>query len=149
MAKSVAVQATLTNEMLQFTAAAGDNPEIIFNYPPPMGDGPGYNPLELFLMSLAVCSSTASVILLRGMKKTVSGVSVHAQGILRRKPPTSFEKVVLEFIFTSPDATDHDAQQAVRLAEETYCPVWAMLRNNVEVAFTCTVITPEEQAKSA
>ncbi len=149
MAKSVAVQATLTNEMLQFTGAAGDNPEIVFNYPPPMGDGPGYNPLELLLMSLAVCSSTASVILLRGMKKTVSGVSVHAQGTLKRKPPTSFEKVALEFIFTSPDATDHDAREAVRLAEETYCPVWAMLRDSVAVASTCTVMTPEEQIKTA
>ena len=149
MAKSVEAQATLTNEMLQFTGTVGDNPEIIFNYPPPMGDGPGYNPLELLLMSLAVCSSTASVILLRGMKKTVSGVSVHAQGTLRRKPPTLFEKVVLEFTFTSPDATDHDVQQAIRLAEETYCPVWAMLKNSIEIASTCTVITPEECLKSA
>ncbi|MBW2672996.1 MAG: OsmC family protein [Deltaproteobacteria bacterium] len=149
MAKSVEAQATLTNEMLQFTGTVGDNPEIIFNYPPPMGDGPGYNPLELLLMSLAVCSSTASAILLRGMKKTVSGVSVHAQGTLRKKPPTSFEKVVLEFTFTSSDATDHDVQQAIRLAEETYCPVWAMLKNSIEIASTCTVITPEECLKSA
>jgi hypothetical protein len=38
---------------MKFRGVAGGNPEIITDYIPPMGDGEGYMPLELFLVSLS------------------------------------------------------------------------------------------------
>jgi putative redox protein len=66
------VTVTLTNNKLQFTGISPSNPDrlITFDYKPPIGDGDGYNGLELLLMSLAGCSSTAIVFLLRKMEKT-------------------------------------------------------------------------------
>ena len=84
-------------------------------------------------MSLAACSGSTIVFLLRRMKKTVTGLKVHAKGIRREKHPTSFETIHLDFTLHSPDANEGDMQKAVQLSEETYCPVWAMLKNNVEV----------------
>ena len=85
-------------------------------------------------MSLTVCSASTIVYLLRKMRKAVTGFEVHAKGIRREQHPTSFQRISLEFTLHSPDAEDVDMQNAIQLAENTYCPVWAMLKGNVEVA---------------
>jgi putative redox protein len=93
----------------------------------------GYNGLELLLMSLTGCSATAIVYLLRKMRKTVSGLEVNAKGIRREQPPIKFEKIFIEFILNSKDTKDTDIQKAIQLAEQSACPVWQMIKNNVEV----------------
>jgi putative redox protein len=87
----------------------------------------------LLLMSFAGCSGTAIAFLLRKMGKTVSGLRVKAKGIRRDQPPLKFEKIFLEFTLDSKDVRDMDIQRAIRLAEDSVCPVWQMIKNNVEV----------------
>ena len=84
-------------------------------------------------MSFAGCSGTAIVYLLRKMKKDISGMKVNAKGLRRDTPPIKFEKIFIEFILNSKDAKDDDIQKAIQLAEESVCPVWQMIKNNVEV----------------
>jgi putative redox protein len=33
----------------------------------------------------------------------------------------------------STDVTEADMQKVIKLSEDTYCPVWSMLKGNVEV----------------
>ena len=91
--EEVAVQ--LINQKVKFTGVSKANPDqpITFDYKPPMGDGEGFNGLELLLMSLSGCSATAVVYLLRKMGKTVSGLEVNAKGVRREQPPIKFEKI--------------------------------------------------------
>jgi len=133
MAEEVAVTVNLTNQKVQFTGVAGSNPAITCDCKPPVGDGTGYTGLELLLMSLATCSGTSVVHVLRKMRKSITGCEVHANGIRREQHPRSFEKISLEFTLHSPDTQDAEIRKAIQLSEETYCPVWAMLKNNVEV----------------
>lgn len=136
------VSVRLTNERVQFIGVSPSNPDrpVTFDYQPPIGDGQGYNGLELLLMSLAGCSGTAIVYVLRKMRKTITGLQVHAKGLRRSQPPIKFEKITLEFVVTSPDATEADLQKAAQLAEESGCPVWQMIKNNVEVVSKCTIV---------
>jgi len=129
------VRVRLTNEKVQFTGVSTGNPDraIPFDYKPPIGDGQGFNGLELLLMSLSGCSATAVAYLLRRMGKTVSGLEVHARGIKSEKPPIKFEKIMLEFGLSSCDTKESDLQRAIQLAEQSVCPVWQMIKNNVEV----------------
>jgi len=83
-------------------------------------------------MSLAGSSATAVVYVLRKMGKDVSGMKVIAQGV-RKSQPIKFEKIHLEFLVNSKDAQDADIQKAIQLAEESLCPVWQMIKNNVVV----------------
>jgi len=125
----------LTNQKVQFTGMSKSNPDrpIAFDYKPPPGDGQGYNGLELLLMSLSGCSATAIVYLLRKMGKDISGLKVHAKGIRRDQPPIKFEKIFLEFVVNSKDTKDTDMLKAIQLAEGSVCPVWQMVKGNVEV----------------
>jgi putative redox protein len=129
------VTVRLINQKVKFTGVSSANPErpVTFDYKPPIGDGEGYNGLELLLMSLSGCSATAIVYLLRKMGKTISGLEVNAKGIRRDQPPIKFEKIFLEFILNSKDTKDADIQKAIQLAEQSVCPVWQMIKNNVEV----------------
>jgi putative redox protein len=67
------------------------------------------------------------------MGKTVSGLEVKAKGIRTNYPPVKFQKIFLEFILSSKDVKDPDIQNAIHLAEKEVCPVWQMIKNNVEV----------------
>ncbi len=133
MAEQLEVTVNSTNQKLGYTGVLRSLPPITIDYIPPLGDGQGYMPLELLLMSLAACSGGTVAFLLRKMGKNVSGVKVNAKGIRREQHPTSFQRIILEFILTSEDTKDSDIQKAIKLSEESVCPVWAMLKNNVDI----------------
>lgn len=136
MGQHLEVSVNLINQKVQFLGVSTSNPDrpVTFDYAPPVGDGQGYTGLELLLMSFAGCSGTAVVYLLRKMRKNISGLQVHAKGIRQDTPPTAFQQISLEFVVHSPDAQEADVQKAIHLSEESVCPVWAMLKNNVEVS---------------
>jgi putative redox protein len=134
MSKQLTASARLINQKVKFIGTSGSNPEIILDYTPPVGDGEGYTSLELFLVSLASCSGTSITSLLRRMGKDVSGIKVNAKGNRREQHPTYFEKINLEFILESRDAVDSDVEKAIKISEESVCPVWNMIKNNVEIS---------------
>jgi putative redox protein len=140
MPKQLEVAVNLTNQKVQFTGLSRSNPSIIFDYDPPLGDGQGYTGLEMLLMSLAACSGTSIVALLRNMKKSIAGFKVNAKGIRRDQHPTSFEKIFLEYTLYSRDAEDQHIQKAIQLSEQSFCPVWAMVKNNVEIVTQYKII---------
>lgn len=136
----IEASAELTNDKLQFQGRARANPPIVCDAIPPLGDDRGYTGLELFLVSLADCSGSTVVSLLRKMKKDVSGFRVNARGVQREEHPAYFQKIVLEFVLHSRDAAEADLEKAIRLTEEKYCPVWAMIKNTVEVVTEFKII---------
>lgn len=133
MAAQLEVTVNSTNQKLGYTGALRSHAAIPIDYIPPFGDGHGYLPLELLLMSLAACSGGTIGLLLRKMGKTVTGVTVNAKGTRRDQHPTSFQKILLEFTVSSGEVKDVDVQKAITLAEESVCPVWAMMKGNVEI----------------
>lgn len=126
---------SLINEKVKFRGAAGSNPEIILDYTPPIGDREGYTSLELFLISLASCSGTAVSLLLGRMRKDVSGLKIDASGTRREEHPTYFEKIHLQFELVSKDAETSDFEKAIRMSEESLCPVWNMVKSSVEISY--------------
>ena len=135
------VNVTLTNDKIQFKGISQSNPDhpITFDFAPPLGDGQGFNGLELLLLSFAGCSGTTIVYLLRNMGKTISGLRVNAKGLRGNQPPIKLEKIYLEFILTSDNTEDEDIQKAIHLAETSFCPVWQMVKNNTEVITEYTI----------
>ena len=138
----LSVTIELVNEKVRFSGSARGLPPVSADYFPPLGDAQGYTGLELLLLSLAACSATAVVPLLRRMKKTVAGFHVSASGMRRTQHPTSFERINIGFTLTSPDAVLADLEKAVALAEGSICPVWAMLKGNVEIVPELKVVAP-------
>jgi len=137
----IEITVNLTNQKVQFTGVSGSNPErpIKFDFTPPIGDGDGYAGLELLLMSFAGCAATTIVFILRRMGKDISGFTVNAKGIKQNQPP-KLEKIFFEFILNSSDTEAADIEKTINLAEESFSPVWQVLKNSVEVTTEYKII---------
>ncbi|MBI9107690.1 MAG: OsmC family protein [Spirochaetales bacterium] len=126
--------AVLLNQKAKFRCSVNGKPPIISDYTPPHGDGEGYTSLELMLLSLASCfASTVKFILTGPMKKTVSAINATAKGERRREHPTCFEKIELFLDINADCLRAEELENVINAAEESICPVYAMLRGNVEI----------------
>lgn len=123
----------LVNEKLHFRANVDGNDPISIDYTPPLGDNLGYTSLELLLLSLSSCVGSAVLTFLRKMRKTITGCEIHAKGFRRDEHPVSFKKIILTIDLKSSDTTVDDLDKVIKMSEEKYCPVWALLKGNVEI----------------
>ncbi len=132
----------LINKGVRLRADIEGKPSVEIDSNPPYGAGDTMSALELFLTSLCACSGGTVLAILHKMRKTVHGFSIHAEGARSEEPPSSFKIIRLKFTLASPDTSEAEFLKTIRLAEESYCPVWAMIKGNVEV-FTEAEITKE------
>jgi putative redox protein len=138
--KELNTSITLINEKLHFKAKVGDNEPISIDYTPPLGDNLGYTSLELLLLSLSSCVGSAVLTFLRKMRKTINGCEIQANGIRKEEHPTCFKSILLTINLKSADITEDDMKKVIKLSEDTYCPVWAMLKGNVEVEVKYNIV---------
>jgi len=138
--KELVTSVNLLNDKLLFAGNADGNEPISIDYIPPFGENLGYTSLELFLLSLSSCLGSSVLIFLRRMKKTISGFEIIGHGIRKEEHPTGFRAITLQLIVKSPDVTAEDLEKVVRLSEETYCPVWSMIKENVDIEVKYTII---------
>lgn len=131
---TLTVKMQTIDEKTMFSATARDNPEIIIDYFPPVGTGNGYTSLELFMASLGSCVSTTILSLLRyRMKKKVDGVVVEIEGTVRKEHPKALQHILLTLKFKSKELSNAEAMEALKAAEDKLCPVWSMIKGNVDV----------------
>jgi len=137
------VSVDLISEKIRFTGGLRDLAPITVDYPAPIGDGQGYTSLELFLYSLATCLGSTVLLVLRKMHKTIAACRVQAHGIRRDEHPTCFQQITVELTLHSPDVTESDMEQALHITETSLCPVWAMIKGNVEVVPSYRIMVGE------
>ncbi|HEX2395088.1 MAG TPA: OsmC family protein [Bacteroidales bacterium] len=131
--KELTASVRLINEKLNFSGIVVGNEPVSIDYIPPLGDNAGYTSLELLLLSLSSCVGSAVLIFLRKMRKTISSFEINTKGFRKEEHPTGFKTILLEIIIKSQDVSESDLEKVLKLSEETYCPVWSMMKGNVEI----------------
>lgn len=132
--EKLSVNLRTLDEKAMFSIAARENPDIIVDYFPPVGTGKGYTSLELIMASFGSCISTTVLGLLRyRMQKTVNGLSAEVHGNVRDSHPKALACMKVLMHIKACDLTDAEVHQALTVAEESMCPVWAMLKGNVKI----------------
>jgi putative redox protein len=132
----------LVNNKLKFEGLVQNNAPIRIDYIAPLGDEDGYTSLELLLLSLSSCVGSAVLTFLRKMRKTISACEITSVGYRKEDHPTGFKMIQLNISLSSPDVTDDDMSKVIRLSEDMYCPVWSMLKGNVEVNVKFNIMLP-------
>jgi putative redox protein len=140
MSTSCSLDNTLTvklqriDDKAMFSATARENPAVVIDYFPPVGAGKGYTSLELLMMSFGSCVSTTLLSLLRyRMSKSIGGISGEVDGIVREEHPKALERILLRLHVRAKDLTEAEVREALKNAEDSICPVWAMIKGNVAV----------------
>jgi putative redox protein len=133
MENELSAEIKLINDGIQFSSHTGNNAAVTTDYIPPLGNNDGYLPLELFLISFGTCVSGTILPILRKMRKNIEAYSMKIHGSRRTEHPTGFSKIILEINIKSNNLSADEVEKVIAKAEEKYCPVWAMIKNNVEV----------------
>jgi len=84
-------------------------------------------PMELVLMGLCACTATDVVSILRKKRESFTGLEVRAEAERAQQPPTVYTSIKLIYTVTG-RASRKAVEDAVRLSEEKYCSVSAMLK---------------------
>jgi putative redox protein len=130
----------LVNDKLKFDGLVDKNEPVSIDYIAPLGDDSGYTSLELLLLSLSSCIGSAVLTFLRKMKRTISGCEIKAVGFRHETHPTGFRKITVAIEICSADVMEADMIKVIKLSEETYCPVWSMLKGNVEIEISHSIV---------
>jgi putative redox protein len=138
--KLLTTSIVLLNEKLHFEGKVSGNAPLSIDYTPPLGDNLGYTSLELLLLSLSSCMSSSILVFLRKMKKSISGFEMIASGTRNETHPTGFKSIILDLTLKSEDTSMDELDKIIKLSEETYCPVWSMLKGNVEIEIKKTLV---------
>lgn len=77
------------------------------------------------------------------MKRSIVSINAKAKGYVRDEHPKALSKIELELEIISPDAQEADVNRTLVALEEKLCPVWAMIKGNVEVETIFTITMQE------
>ncbi|MBX5467892.1 MAG: OsmC family protein [Firmicutes bacterium] len=91
------------------------------------GQDTGARPTEVLLMALAGCTGIDVVSILQKMRVTIARFGMTVDGDRAADHPKVFQTIRLTYRIQSPDATPEQVKRAVRLSQERYCSISAML----------------------
>jgi putative redox protein len=89
-------------------------------------------PMELVLMGLCACTATDVVSILHKKREPFTGVNVRAEAERAKEPPTVYTSIRLIYTVTG-HVSRKAVEDAVRLSEQKYCGVSAMLKSTARI----------------
>jgi putative redox protein len=91
------------------------------------------SPAELILQALAGCTMMDCVIIITKSRKTITKFWVDVEADEAEEVPKVFKSIHLTYNFTGPDLNATLVERAIKLSEEKYCRVHAMLEKSVVI----------------
>ena len=106
--------------------------------------GTGPKPIELVAVGLAGCTAFDVITVLRQkFHQKVTGYEVRVEADQADRPPQVFTSVRLHHVVTGFDIDPAALKEAIRLSEEKYCSVGAMVKQTASLYTTYEIV--EEQ----
>jgi len=94
----------------------------------------GNSPMELVLIGLCSCTGYDVASILRKKREPFTSLEVRAEADRAAEPPTVYTEIRLRYRVGG--KVSHKAvEDAVRLSEEKYCSVAAMLRKSAKITY--------------
>ena len=94
----------------------------------------GNSPMELVLVALCGCTAYDVVSILQKKREPFTGIEVSAQAEKATDPPRVFTEIKLLYRVAG-NVTRKAVEDAVRLSEEKYCSVAAMLNKTARITY--------------
>lgn len=92
-------------------------------------------PMELFLISLASCTAMDVESLLSKMRSPADDFRIEVEATRAEEHPKVFTKIHLKYLFWGDNLNEMTLNKAVKMSQEKYCPVTAMLRKSVDITY--------------
>jgi len=106
--------------------------------------GSGPKPIELVAAALAGCTAFDVITILRGKShQRITGYEVRVEAEQAERPPQAFVAVRIHHVVTGHNVDAAAVSEAIRISEEKYCSVEAMLKQNTVVRTTFEVVNED------
>lgn len=126
----------------QFVATSGSEHHMLLD---DAAGGTGPKPVELVAVALAGCTAFDVITVLRQKyHQRVTGYEVRVEADQAERPPQVFTDVRLHHMVTGFEIDPKAIEEAIRLSEEKYCSVGAMVKQTARLHTTYEII--EEKA---
>lgn len=106
----------------------------------------GAKPIELVAVALAGCTAFDVIGILRKKRQQVTGYEVKVEADQTPDPPQVFTQVRIHHIVSGVDVSAQAVDDAIRLSEEKYCSVGAMVKRSAELHTTFEIVPAMETA---
>ena len=137
----IAAQVELTQalrQQRQFAARTGSGHNLILD---DAAGGTGPKPIELVAVGLAGCTAFDVITVLRQKyHQKVTGYQVRVEADQAERPPQVFTTVRIHHTVTGIGIDDAALVEAIRLSEEKYCSVGAMVQKSATFHTTHEII---------
>ena len=125
----------------QFAATSGSEHHLLLD---DAAGGTGPKPIELVAVGLAGCTAFDVITVLRQKyRQKVTGYEVRVEADQAERPPQVFTAILIHHVVTGIEIDPAAIEEAIRLSEEKYCSVGAMLKRSA--AFRTTYEIVEER----
>ena len=122
----------------QFIATSGSEHHMLLDDP---AGGTGPKPIELVAVALAGCTAFDVITILRQKyHQKVTGYEVKVEADQAERPPQVFTDVRIRHIVTGYEIDSAAVQEAIRLSEEKYCSVGAMVKQTAALHTTYEIV---------
>ncbi len=126
-------------EKMEFTADI-DGHKVTIDAPEENGGNDnGARPKPFMMVALAGCTGMDVVSILKKMKVDVKGLSITVEGDMEEEPPKAFTSMHVVYNFKGSDLPMDKLEKAVKLSEEKYCGVSAVLKKALDLSYEIKV----------
>ncbi len=127
----------------QFIARTGSEHELILD---DAAGGTGPKPIELIAVGLAGCTAFDVITILRQKyHQKVTGYEVRVEADQADRPPQVFTTVRIHHVVTGLDIDAAALEEAIRLSEEKYCSVGAMVQKSATMSTTYEIVADKTE----
>ncbi len=126
----------------QFVATSGTGHHLILD---DAHGNTGAKPIELVAIALAGCTAFDVINILRKKRQKVTGYEVRCEADQAPDPPQVFTQVRIHHLIWG-EVASAAVEEAIRLSEEKYCSVGAMVKKSAELHSTYEIL-PENGAE--
>jgi putative redox protein len=122
----------------QFVSQTGSGHNLLLD---DAAGGSGPKPIELVAAGLAGCTAFDVITVLRQKyHQKVTGYEVRVEADQAERPPQVFTAVRIHHVVTGHDIDTAALEEAIRLSEEKYCSVGAMVRMSASIHTTYEIV---------
>jgi len=126
------------SQQRQFVARTGSGHSFLLD---DAAGGTGPKPIELVAAGLAGCTAfDVATVLRQKYHQKITGYQVRVEADQAERPPQVFTEVRIHHVVTGIDLDESALQEAIRLSEEKYCSVGAMVQKTATFHTTYEIV---------
>jgi putative redox protein len=127
----------------QFVAAAGSGHNLLLD---DAAGGTGPKPIELVAVALAGCTAfDVATILRQKYRQKLTAYEVRVEADQAERPPQVFTTVRIHHVVTGIEIDTAAVEEAIRLSEEKYCSVGAMVQKTAPLRTTYEIVAEKTE----